>query len=122
MDTQKTLLHSDSQLTRSINEVIKDTLSARGSQEQVLENLKYNPVRMMPENSTLMTMRYPAPVTPMTLQLNSYLIEKHLQEIRHDAINHSWPDNLAGTVALASSEMLAVIWDTPEEDEAWRDL
>jgi len=32
------------------------------------------------------------------------------------------PDNLGHVTALASEHSLKKIWDTPEEDEAWRDL
>lgn len=37
-------------------------------------------------------------------------------------VDAPWPVRLASLTAVASEPVLAEIWDTPEEDEAWRDL
>ncbi len=37
-------------------------------------------------------------------------------------IDEPWPDDLAQATAFASEDSLSEVWNTPEEDEAWRDM
>ncbi len=37
-------------------------------------------------------------------------------------IDEPWPDDLAQATAFASEDILSEVWNTAEEDEAWRDM
>ena len=37
-------------------------------------------------------------------------------------IDEPWPDDLAQATAFASEDALSEMWNTAEEDEAWRDM
>jgi len=126
MDTPQTLLPSEPQSMRSMNDMIGDTLTAYGSmvqnnQEEVKATLRYNPLRMMPENSTLMTLA-PSASPTMLLPLDAALVMRQLQQVRSREVDYQWPRNLGQATVAASQSIFDKVWNSPEEDEAWRDL
>jgi len=111
---------------RSMNDMIGDTLTAYGSmvqnnQEEVKATLRYNPLRMMPENSTLMTLA-PSASPTMLLPLDAALVMRQLQQVRSREVDYQWPRNLGQATVAASQSIFDKVWNSPEEDEAWRDL
>lgn len=127
MDTSQTLLSSEPQPMKSMNDMIGDTLATHGgmiqnNQEEVKATLRYNPLRMMPENSTLLTLGLSITPPTMFLPLDSALVARQLQQIRSREVDYQWPRNLGRATVVASQSIFDKVWNSPEEDEAWRDL
>lgn len=91
-------------------------------QESVDDRFGRQRMSTMTENTAFVM--YPPILAPscIVLNLDKNRIMQELEKVRFVEAEGEWPHDLGQAMTVASSDMLAVIWDTLEEDEAWRDL